>query len=161
PMLRLVGTPASPGLASGPIFLLETAPRGRRSTGSVEAEHKAIGAALAVAQLALGKLSADAVDDNAAAILAFQLALLEDDEITRPTRVAIDTGQPADEAWRRVMDTLIEDYVAAEDAYFQGRATDLRDLRDRVLDALSGAAQQMIPDGAIVLAEDLAPSRFL
>ena len=59
------------------------------------------------------------------------------------------------------MDALIEDYETAEDSYFQGRAADLRDLRDRVLDALLGGAQQAIPAGAIVLAEDLAPSRFL
>jgi len=117
--------------------------------------------AVAAAQRSLTELSAHAADDNAATILAFQLAFLEDDEITRPTRAAIEAGQPADAAWRQVMDRLIEDYDAAEDPYFRGRAADLRDLRDRVLDALAGTAQQPIPPGAIVLAEDLAPSRFL
>jgi phosphotransferase system enzyme I (PtsI) len=59
------------------------------------------------------------------------------------------------------MGALIEDYETGEDSYFRGRATDLRDLRDRVLGALLGGLEQTIPSGAIVLAEDLAPSRFL
>ena len=127
----------------------------------MEVEREAILAAMESARQALTELSQHVADEEAAAILAFQLALLEDEEITRPTSAGIDAGEPADRAWRRVMDALIEDYETAEDHYFQGRAADLRDLRDRVLDALLGGAQQDIPADAIVLAEDLAPSRFL
>ncbi len=160
-MLRLVGTPASPGLACGPIFRLEAVEHKARRLASTDAERQAIAAAMSSAQRALAELSQNAADEEAAAILAFQLALLEDEEITRPTNAGIDAGEPADAAWRQVMDALVEDYEAAEDSYFQGRAADLRDLRDRVLDALLGGAQQVIPPGAIVMAEDLAPSRFL
>jgi phosphotransferase system enzyme I (PtsI) len=160
-MLRLVGTPASPGLACGPIFRLAAVERKARRLASSDAERQAIAAAMGSAQQALTELSQHAADEEAAAILAFQLALLEDEEITHPTHAGIVAGEPADAAWRRVMDALIDDYETADDPYFQGRATDLRDLRDRVLDALLGGAQQIIPPGAIVLAEDLAPSRFL
>jgi phosphotransferase system enzyme I (PtsI) len=161
PMLRLVGTPASPGLACGPIFRLNAVERSARHRASGETEREAIAEAMASARSALSELSQHVADEEAAAILAFQLALLEDEEITRPTSVGIDAGEPADRAWRQVMDALIQDYETAEDSYFQGRAADLRDLRDRVLDALLGGGQQAIPAGAIVLAEDLAPSRFL
>ena len=45
---------------------------------------------------------------------------------------------------------------------FRARASDLRDIRDRVLAALSSVASEpSLPAGAIVLAEDLTPSRFL
>ncbi len=48
------------------------------------------------------------------------------------------------------------------DEHFRARASDLRDIRDRVLGALSSvASEQSLPAGAIVLAEDLTPSRFL
>ena len=160
-MLRLVGIPASPGLARGPIFRLDAVERRARRVASPEGEREAVAAALRSARHALGELSAQVADEESAAILAFQVALLEDDEITRPTFAGIQAGEPADVAWRRVMDALVEDYETAEDAYFRGRAADLRDLRERVLDALVGDAQQAIPPGAIVLAEDLAPSRFL
>ncbi len=40
-------------------------------------------------------------------------------------------------------------------------ASDLRDLRDRVLRHLSGEADQTVPAGAIVAAEDMPPSMFL
>ncbi len=160
-MLRLVGTPASPGLACGPVFRLGPVERRARRLASSGEEREAIAAAMESAQRALAELSARAADEEAAAILAFQLALLEDEEITGPTCASIDAGAPADSAWRQVMDALIGDYETAEDPYFRGRAADLRDLRDRVLDALVGGAEHSIPPGAIVLAEDLAPSRFL
>ena len=160
-MLRLVGTPASPGLACGPIFQLNAVERTSRHLASAEVEREAIAEAMASARSALSELSRHVADEEASAILAFQLELLEDEEISRPTSAGIDAGESADRAWRQVMDALIHDYETAEDAYFQGRAADLRDLRDRVLDALLGGAQQAIPAGAIVLAEDLAPSRFL
>jgi phosphotransferase system enzyme I (PtsI) len=160
-MLRLAGTPASPGLARGPVFRLQQVERTARRVESAEAERDAIAAAMTEAQRALAALADETADEEAAGILAFQLALLEDSEITGPTHAAIRGGQPADEAWRRVLDALVADYESAEDTYFRGRAADLRDLRERVLDALLGGAQQSIPAGSIVLAEDLAPSRFL
>ena len=160
-MLRLAGIPASPGLARGPVFRLQAVERMARRTASTQAERDAIAEAMSAAQRALAVLADQAEDKAAAGILAFQLALLEDDEITGPTRAAIDAGRAADEAWRQVMDALVADYESAEDMYFRGRAVDLRDLRDRVLDVLLGEAEQMIPAGSIVLAEDLAPSRFL
>jgi phosphoenolpyruvate-protein phosphotransferase (PTS system enzyme I) len=160
-MVRLIGTPAAPGLACGPVYRLSKVERAARRVGTPHAEREAVDVAIALAQQALSALTDRASDDEAAGILAFQVALLEDDEITDPLRTRIDTGEPADSAWRAVMDELIEDYETAEDQYFRARAADLRDLRERVLDALLGGAAHAIPSGSIVLAEDLAPSRFL
>jgi len=159
--VRLSGTPAAPGLASGPVFRLRSFERSARRTGTADEERGALADALAFAQQALEALSGRNAGDEAATILAFQLALLQDEEITRPSYAHIAAGEPAHNAWRKVLDPLIEDYEAAEDHYFRGRTSDLRDLRDRVLDALLGGGEQPIPPGAIVLADDLAPSRFL
>ncbi len=98
---------------------------------------------------------------DADGMLAFQIALLEDDELTRPVRLAIAAHTPADAAWRAAIDAQISDYEAADDAYFRARAGDLRDLRERVLRHLHGVAEDRLAPGAIVLADDLAPSQFL
>jgi phosphoenolpyruvate-protein phosphotransferase (PTS system enzyme I) len=160
-MARLIGTPAAPGMASGPLVRLEGGVRASRRANSPALEREAIDVAIARAQEALTLLCDQAGDEEAASILAFQLALLDDDEIVRPTHEGIDNAQPADLAWQRVMDTLIEDYRKSLEPYFRERAADLCDLRDRVLGALHGSIEQPIPAGAIVLAEDFAPSRFL
>ena len=160
-MIRLVGTPAAPGMASGPLVRLEGREHAPRRASSPALERAAIETAMASAQQALAVLCDEAADEEASGILAFQLALLEDDEITRPTYEGIEDAQPADLAWRRVMDALIEHYEKSAEPYFRERAADLCDVRDRVLDALHGGPPQSIPAGAIVMAEDFAPSRFL
>jgi phosphotransferase system enzyme I (PtsI) len=104
--------------------------------------------------------AADAVD--AVEILSFQVAFLEDDELSRPAHVAIARGQAAAPAWRAALDAEIAGYQQAAAEYFRARASDLQDIRDRVLDALAGIGDcATVPSGALVVAEDLPPSRFL
>ena len=55
----------------------------------------------------------------------------------------------------------ITSYEGASDPYFRARASDLRDLRDRVLRHLTGEADQTLPAGVIVAADDMPPSIFL
>src|SRR6516162_3395779 len=72
PMLRLAGTPASPGLARGPVFRLQQVERTARRVESAEAERDAIAAAMTEAQRALAALADETADEEAAGILAFQ-----------------------------------------------------------------------------------------
>src|SRR5437879_3867832 len=124
--LRLRGHVAAPGLAAGPLAHLPDAPVTTRRAGPPLAER----AALAASQTS-----------EAAAILEFQLALLEDPDLTAAALAEIDAGAPADDAWRRALDAQIADYAAAEDGYFRARAADVSDLRDRVSRALAGRAE--------------------
>jgi len=160
-MTRLVGTPAAPGMARGPLARLAATARGSRRKQSAQAEAETLAAAMTASRQSLERLCEEAGGGEAEGILAFQLALLEDEEIGRPARARVLAGASADEAWRQVLDALIAEYDAAEDRYFRGRAADLRDLRERVLDCLLGVDGEQIAPGAIVLADDLAPSRFL
>jgi phosphotransferase system enzyme I (PtsI) len=148
-------------MAAGPLVRIGSTRRRERLRRAAPDELSAAGSAIAQAQAALATLMESVGDDEAAGILAFQMALLGDEEITRPVTEGIAAGAGADQAWSQVMNALIADYEASEDSYFRGRATDLADLRDRVLDALSGAEAETIAPGSIVVAEDLAPSRFL
>src|SRR5689334_3868230 len=160
-MLRLEGTPAAPGLAAGPLVRLTRAPAARREQQSPAAEREALAQAMLAAGQDLLTLIESTRSEDEQAILTFQLELLDDEELTRPAHLAIDAGEAAHTAWGNALELQIADYESSSDHYFHGRAADLRDLRDRVLDALMGIGADAIPAGAIVVADDLAPSRFL
>ena len=159
----LAGQVASPGLVAGHIRLA-----GRRAAASVQAaepgeERRRFVAALALATEELGRLLEREQDQAASGILEFQLALIEDAELIEPVQEAIASGSAAAAAWSNVLGRQIADYETAEDEYFRGRATDLADLRERVIDALAGPRgdEAEAIEGAILVAEDLGPSRFL
>lgn len=155
------GRPASPGLARGRIHRLGAAAVTRLPTGDRSREAAALIEAIRASAAALSAM-AELADGEAAEILGFQVALLEDDELSRPAFAAIAAGASADAAFAQAMDAEIAGYRAADDSYFQARAGDLQDLRDRVLLALSGAAgREEAPPGAILCGEDMPPSRFL
>jgi phosphoenolpyruvate-protein phosphotransferase (PTS system enzyme I) len=124
-------------------------------------ERQALIDALAASQEALGVLAREARDADAEAILSFQIALLEDDNLSASAFARIAGGEAANRAWSAAIDPEIVSYEAAEDAYFRARASDLRDLRDRVLRHLAGEADQTVPSGAIIMADDMPPSTFL
>ena len=158
---RLRGRPASPGVAVGALVrLTEVAPIAAAQQSIGEA-HAALASALAAAQEALTALTAELGDVDAQAVLALQLALLEDATLTAPAFAAIARGEPAAAAWSAAIDPEIASYDEASDPYFRARGADLRDLRDRVLRSLGGQSEQVVPAGAIVAADDIPPSRFL
>ncbi len=156
----LKGRPASPGLAAGPVHVLAGQHVTRVPSGDPSTEAADLSAAIASASAALETLAAASAGE-AADILGFQVALLSDDELSRPAFAAIADGVSADQAWSAALDTEIAGYQAAEEEYFRARAADLVDLRDRVLLTLAGAGADTIPAGAVVVGTDLPPSRFL
>jgi phosphotransferase system enzyme I (PtsI) len=158
---RFAGRPAAPGIALGALFSLTTGSGARVASGAAESEAEALRSALGAAATDLKDLIARSTGD-AAAILEFQVALLEDDALAESAFSAIVAGCAADVAWLDAMQQEIAGYEGSEDEYFRARAADLYDLRDRVLAHLTGfAIEAAVPPGAIVAAVDLAPSRFL
>jgi phosphotransferase system enzyme I (PtsI) len=160
--LQVTGTPASPGLARGPLHVLDDGvDRRRRVAMDAAGEAAVLRAALDQASRELAGLMAGTGDPDACALLEFQIAMLDDDAIVAPPFAAIANGESAENAWRAALDVHVEDYRSAADAYFAARALDLQDMRDRVLRCMAGAPAAPIPAGAIVVAADLPPSRFL
>jgi len=158
--IRCTGRSASPGVAIGTLFVLQAAIHRVRGVGTPAEEGRALDEAVAAAKLELAALIAE-TEGEASEILTFQIAMLEDEELAAPARAEIAGGSPADLAWRTALDAQIADYAAADDEYFRARASDLVDIRDRVLQHLSGAQAQALPQGAVIAAEDMTPSRFL
>jgi phosphotransferase system enzyme I (PtsI) len=161
---RLHGEPAAPGLAIGPLLRLEEAPAASvaLAAGNPEAEQLALGRAMAKAGEELAAL-ASVGDAMAAEMLEFQIELLADPSLVEEALAAIAAGASAARAWRAALDAQIAAYSEGDDDYFRARAADLADLRERVLSHLAGngVATTILPPGAIVLARDLGPSRFL
>jgi phosphotransferase system enzyme I (PtsI) len=156
------GTPVSPGLARGRLVLLrEVGEAPKRAQGSREEEGARLRDAIAAATAQLNDLMDRTMDSDAGLLLEFQMEMLADPVVTKPAFDAIETGASADGAWRAAMDAQVREYHDAEDLYFRARASDLRDMRDRVLGHLSGEAAAPIVEGSIVVGTDLAPSRFL
>lgn len=160
PTLRVTGTVASIGYASGPLYILDASRGDYRPSGEAETEASRLRIAMGVAGEAIALLMS-AADPEATAILEFQVAMLEDETLSDPAFSAMAQGADATAAWTAALDVQIADYEAAEDAYFRARSADLRDIRDRVLRALSGTREEHAPPGAVVHARDLTPTDFL
>ena len=161
------GRAASPGLASGPVVALEaTAIRAEATTvrpADPAAELARLAQALEDASAQLSVLI-ERVDEDAAEMLEFQLAMIEDEELSAPAVAAITGGTAAPVAFEAALDAAIAGYLASDDDYFRARSADLVDIRNRVLRLLSapGAAEgSQDPKGAILAGVDITPSRFL
>ncbi|HTO61849.1 MAG TPA: phosphoenolpyruvate--protein phosphotransferase [Bradyrhizobium sp.] len=156
------GRTASIGFAHGPFVRVDAGTSSERVAGTLVEEALALRKAIDVASGQIAELAAIA-GGEAAQILEFQVALLEDEDFIETIFASIGEGDSADVAWRSALDDQIADYNSAEDDYLKARSSDLADLRDRVITILFGGEGQAlkIPSGAIVCAEDLPPSRFL
>ena len=89
-VLRIQGRSAAPGIALGPLVRLAPAKHGVRQYRSAAEGRQALLEALAASQEDLSALAHQAGDDEAEAILAFQIALLEDDSLVTPALARIE-----------------------------------------------------------------------
>jgi phosphoenolpyruvate-protein phosphotransferase len=158
----LPGVPAAPGLAIGQAFWFKRDRAEVDEAGEgAESERKKLGAALDQTRDDMRALAAR--KGPAGAIVAAQLALLDDPALSEAAFAAIDQGSSAGAAWRRSTKAQAAVLIASGDARIAERAEDLRDLEGRVLCKLSGAGVPAtdIPDGAILLADELLPSEVV
>ncbi len=123
----------------------------------------------ATLRLAMSKACADlqtlaeVASGDGADILAFQIEMLRDPALIEDVLIDIGGGRSALQAWKSGLQNQVEDYESAEDVYFSARASDLADLKDRVVRALTGVAEVMpdLADGAVLLMAEVTPSQFL
>jgi phosphotransferase system enzyme I (PtsI) len=157
---QFVGQPAAPGVALGRIIELPVNGAKKRSSGARPAAQ--IDDAIAEAVSQLRELMVRATPE-ARKILEFQVEFLGDPVLLEPAHEALARGADFEAAWCEAIDAQIADFESSTDDYFHHRTADLRDMRARVLAALTGEdiAPLQLPAGAILLADDLEPSRFL
>jgi len=159
-MREATGIAASGGIFIGPVRMIGITPGARRTAGTAAEEEAALRDAIAASIAAILEL-AEHVGGDGADVLAFQAAMLEDEELSAPAFDTIRKGEAADAAWRAALDHSIAEYQAAEDEAFRARSADFADMRDRVLRHLAGEAQAQHGAGAVLAGDDIAPSLFL
>lgn len=163
PAGALPGVTAAPGLAIG------TAMRWRLADLAVVAAGQGVSAEQEAFESARGALLADLTDraeaaaGSARAILEAHAAILDDPKLIAMTLMAITRGSSAAHAWRGAIRPQVEALQAGGDARLAERAADMLDLERQLITRLIGVEEETIalPEGAILLAEDLLPSQFM
>ncbi len=93
-----------------------------------------------------------------AEIFDAHVALLDDEALLAPARTAIDGGASAEGAWHDAAVEVAARYRALSEPLLAERATDVLDVGQRVVDALTGTAERAGAEG-IVIADELTPGQ--
>jgi phosphoenolpyruvate-protein phosphotransferase len=99
-------------------------------------------------------------DPSKAAIFAAHQEILGDPDLLDIAASAIDKGKSAAFAWRRAYLTYAAQLAGLKNEVLAGRANDVRDVGQRVLEEITGQRSQKpeLSAGSILIAEDLTPS---
>jgi multiphosphoryl transfer protein len=158
---EIPGVAASPGLAIGRIFqyrhdVVEVDQKG----GASADERRKLDAALAEAGTQIEELKGHMRDASKAKILDAHKELLEDPDLVNLAIDGIAGGSSAAYSWREAFTRYARQLEGLDNPLLRERATDIRDVGRRVLGLLAGVKQEKIevPQDAILVAEDLAPS---
>ena len=166
----LKGTGVSAGVAQGTGLVLSCSYRSavpQRSirASEVDGERSRLDAALAKAAAGLLVLQEDVREKLGAAqadIFGAQALILGDPSLRdRVLRLVEEKRINVEAAISNVFAEYTRKLDAAADGYLRARAADIQDVRRRLLSALArpgGSAVPEIPDGAIVVADELLPS---
>ncbi len=166
---KLIGIPASPGIAIGIAYIYNrrfgTVQQRPVSFDKVEGEIERFKAAVAEALSDLTQLQrriAVDIDQEILKIFSAHQAVLEDPEVVEVTIVRIRREKTnAEYIFDDVMRGWISNYSSLENPYFRERTADFEDVLYRVLAKLTGKARPPIEvtDGKVVLvAHSLSPS---
>ncbi|MDO5093234.1 MAG: phosphoenolpyruvate--protein phosphotransferase [Propionibacteriaceae bacterium] len=160
----LLGASASPGLGIGHVVQL------RHEDIVVDEfaddrhkERRKLNAAIDRALLDLSALQnrmAEESSEEKAAIFAAHQEILGDPELLDLAASAIDKGKSAAFAWRGAFNAFADQLASLKNEVLAGRATDVRDVGQRVLEELTGQRSERseLPENSILIAEDLTPS---
>lgn len=160
----LSGVCAAPGLAVGRVVQFRQDVIVVAETGeSAERERSKLDAALTLAQQQIAALKLGLADAAGAAILQAHQELLQDPDLLELAVAGVLQCQSAGHAWRVAFMQYaqrLEGLEGAHNALLRERGSDIRDVGRRVLALLAGVtpAQIDLPQGAILIAEELTPS---
>jgi phosphoenolpyruvate-protein phosphotransferase len=161
------GIPVSAGIAIGPAWTYRPVTvQVARCTGqdpAAEIERLEDACQLAKAQInSLQQRTLATIGGEEAAIFEAHAMFLEDPEFTAAIQASIEAeGINAEAAVEEVVEDFAQQMLSLEDAYFQARAQDIRDVGHRLVCCLAGLSPEAATSPgqpAIILAEDLTPS---
>ena len=154
------------GIAIGKIYVYTKQEQAvkRYKIDDVEEEKKRYGQAKekTIEQLkALYDKAVKEVGEHGAEIFMAHQLMVDDDDFVESVESIIETeGVNAEYAVATTGDNFFKMFSEMEEEYFRGRAADIKDITERILNALSGAGEGGIvsDEPVIVVADDLAPS---
>jgi len=164
-MHTLTGTPASAGVAIGPLVVIGPAPvvaGGRIAPEQADAEVARLAAAMEAAGSELEALAERVgAEHPAEAEIFFAHAMLaQDPALAEAAEDRIRAGDDAVAAIRAAGERFAAEYRAMDDELIAARATDILDVAGRIVDRLTGAgpAGPALERPSIIAAVDLTPS---
>ncbi|WP_207462412.1 phosphoenolpyruvate--protein phosphotransferase [Azospirillum sp. SYSU D00513] len=169
---RLRGLGVSPGIAIGPAHLVESgsihAPEYTVPPEGVEAEVARFNEATAKARRQIKKLKSKALvlpgsaSEEVGFLLDAHLAMMTNSRLTRGVERRIkEEGLNAEAAVQAEITAIAETFAGMDDAYLAARMTDVREVGRRLMRNLMQHEYQgfgMLPEGSVILAEELTPA---
>jgi phosphocarrier protein FPr len=159
------GVAGAPGIAVGPIFRIERVRSNvRERFAGIDQEQARLQAALETARqqlITLGEQMRRRVVGAESAIFDVHRSILDDEALLDTVRSAIADGRSAAVAWQAVIADFAATMAGLSDPVLAERASDVRDVGERVLRLLTGAGESApaLPDHpVIVVAYELTPS---
>ncbi|GGA52693.1 phosphoenolpyruvate--protein phosphotransferase [Okeania sp. KiyG1] len=167
---KLVGTPASPGIAIGNVVhdraeILEEVED--YPVENSEAEWQYLQLMLQTAKQEIQRIidslsDQNKSDNNQADIFQAHQLYIEDPTLLEQVHQLIFAQNCcAAVAWKTAIEEMIATYQQLEDPYLQGRAIDIKDVGGRVLQLLTGTSRRTLnlSQPGILVAPDLTPSQ--
>lgn len=160
----LLGVAASPGLGVGTVLQLRHDDIAVQEFGEDHhKERRKLNAAIDRSILDLSALQQrfeKEADTEKAGIFGAHAELLSDPDLLDLAVSAIDKGKSSPYAWRGAFNSYADRLSVLANEVLAGRANDVRDVGQRVLEELTGQRSEKpeLVEGTILVAEDLTPS---
>ncbi|MDK2918142.1 MAG: phosphoenolpyruvate-protein phosphotransferase system enzyme [Candidatus Petromonas sp.] len=162
-----IGTGASPGIAVGKALVIknEELVIEKKNIENIEEEKNRFEKAVEESKeqlLSIKEKASKELDEEKSAIFDAHIMVLEDPELISTTLNKIESeGLNAEYAFKEVIDQFISIFEAMDNEYMRERASDLRDVSNRVLRNLMGIKVidlSVLDEEVILVADDLTPS---
>ena len=165
-MITLRGKTVCAGIAFGKIYIYSRTESKivRRHVESIDSELERFEAAKQQAYDELGELYENALsevgEENAMIFQIHQMMIEDDDYLESIKNIIADQSLNAETAVAQTCDSFADMFASMDDSYMKARATDVRDVSERIIRILSGASKKAISadEPVIIVADDLAPS---
>lgn len=164
--LLIEGIPAAPGMAIGPVVVLnEDSIEINKEGSSAHEERKKLREALDKAALDLNKWlqsKHEKVDKNRMDIFIAHLALIKDPELQNKALNSIVDGVSAEYTWWQIITSEMKSLSSLNDLRLSQRANDIKDIGKRVLKYLDENAvkssEMNLKEPSILVSLDMTPS---
>ncbi len=164
--MMIKGTAASEGIGIGTVITVTTSPRDieyyapENKADEINRYNEALESFCADTEKMAAELS-EAASEKEAEILKGHIQMIRDPFVTSQITDEIEKGSCAEAAAEKVLNSVIEMFKATGDQLTMERATDVADIKARLIMHLQGIEDvnlSRVPSGTVIVTDDLTPS---